>query len=135
MSNLFKVMLIALAAIAISLAIYFHQLGKTEIIGETILTATRYEGTIRISEKRNYSKYKHILDDFLRDYIKWTLQQKRAGVVLRAYIAKRTVRGRSVIFYVIIGGGNWADHLELKFRRTNGKWQLRNQKKLYTIIR
>ena len=140
MSRPFKITLLALAVVAVSLPIVLYRMGKPYYIGENILKAIKDDGDIRIDEKRPYSKYKDILDSFIQSFITDTFQQNDTGV-LWVTLIRRIVRGKYVMYDLVFsfdreiegsrcGFVDKEDVVRLKFHKKDGEWQLMSQKPL-----
>jgi hypothetical protein len=140
MSRSFIIILIALVIVlGISALIVFKPGTKAEYVGEIILTASKdNDGTISISEKPYYAKYKEMLDPFLKDYISTVFQENGAGAIVVDMIT-RTVRdkGRSIEFDITIASGlvqKKQHDLRLTFHKANGTWELVSKQTLRESI-
>ena len=133
MSRSFIIILVALVLVlGISLLIVLKPGTKSEYVGEIILTASKdKDATISISEKPCYSKYKEMLDPFLKDYIATVFQESDAGAIVVDMIT-RTVRdqGRSMELDITIAFGHMQHDLRLTFHKTNGTWELESKQVL-----
>ena len=129
------VLAILVIVLGVSLVIVLKPGAKPEYVGEIILTASKEsDGTISISENLRYSKYKEMLDPFLKDYINTLFQQSDPGAVV-VDIITYTVRdeGRSLELDITIASGRVQKKqhdLRLKFRKVNGTWELESKKTL-----